>query len=274
MNKKVVLMTLHGMGNKKPNYFSELEGDMTERIGASLWAEDVYFAPIFYYDVFQNAQNALYERVRAKVDSKKLREFLLFGFADAGGLEYSRNIPNSAYKAVQELIFDAMGRAYAALGNTTGPVVLIAQSLGCQVISNYIWDAQHHANRPPGIWRDEHAELDPQDLAFRKFGSLRVLVTTGCNIPIFVGGLPRDQIKPISRPHPNFVWENYYDQDDPLGWPLQDLSNEYEALVRDIEVNAGGFLTSWNPLSHGKYWGDSDVQTPLANHLRSLLAEA
>ena len=271
MAKKVALLTLHGMGNKKPDYFSELEGDLPKRVGADVWAEQIHFAPIFYYDVFQNAQNALFERVKPKVDSKKLREFMLFGFADAGGLEYSRNIPNSAYKAVQKLIFDAMGEAYAALGDSPGPVVLIAQSLGCQVISNYIWDAQHHADRPPGIWREEHGDLDPQDLAFRKFETLKVLVTTGCNIPIFVGGLPREQIMPIASPNPDFAWENYYDQDDPLGWPLQDLSDPYDALVTDIEVNAGGILTSWNPLSHGQYWGDSDVQEPLARHLLTLI---
>jgi len=200
---------------------------------------------------------------------------MFYGFGDAGGLEYSRTIKNSAYKAVQKRIFDAMGAAYAVLGNKPGPVILIAQSLGCQVISNYIWDAQHHAPYrdvlPPGIWDNAHSTLDPADLKFRKFSSLHVLVTTGCNIPIFVGGLPREQITPIKAPNTRFVWGNYYDEDDALGWPLQDLSDDYKARAKDIEVNAGGFLTSWNAFSHGQYWGDKDVQKPLANHvLRSL----
>ena len=266
MAKKIALLTLHGMGDKKRDYHKELVEDVSDRIGANAWSE-IHFSSIFYSDVFQDAQTKLFRRVEKKVDSKKLRKFLLYGFGDAGGLEHSRSIPNSAYRAVQERIFEAMGVAYAALGNKPGPVILIAQSLGCQVISNYIWDAQHHAKRPPGIWKHDHSNLDPKELRFRKFNSLRVLITTGCNIPIFVGGLPREQIKPIQAPNQSFVWENYYDEDDPLGWPIQDLSDGYKALVRDIEVNSGGIFTSWNPFSHGQYWGDSDVQEPLAQHL-------
>ncbi|MCG8543769.1 MAG: hypothetical protein MJE12_06115, partial [Alphaproteobacteria bacterium] len=268
--KKMALLTLHGMGDKKKTYHKELVDDLSNRVGADAWSE-IHFSSIFYSDVFQGAQEKLFRRVESKVDSKRLRRFLLYGFADAGGLEHSRTIPNSAYKAVQKRIFDAMGVAYAALDKRAAPVVLIAQSLGCQVISNYIWDAQHHARRPPGIWRQDHGNLDPGDLRFRKFSSLRVLVTTGCNIPIFVGGLPREQIKPIRKPNQRFVWENYFDEDDPLGWPLRELNDAYKALVTDIEVNAGGLFTSWTPFSHSQYWGDGDVQEPLADHLLSLL---
>lgn len=270
MARKIALLTLHGMGDKKRDYHKELVKDLTKFVGADAWSE-IHFTSVFYSDIFQDAQNKYFRRVKSKVDSKKIRKFLLYGFADAGGLEHSRTIPNSAYHTVQKRIFDAMGVAYAALGNKSAPVVLIAQSLGCQVISNYIWDAQHHAKRPPGIWKHNHGNLDPKDLRFRKFASLRALLTTGCNIPLFVGGLPRGQIKPIKAPNQKFVWENYYDEDDPLGWPIQDLSDGYKALVKDIEMNAGGIFTSWNPLSHGQYWGDKDLQQPLADHLLSLL---
>ena len=101
---------------------------------------------------------------------------------------------------------------------------------------------------------------------------MAVMCTIDCNIPIFVAGLPRNQIKPIKKPNNNFVWENYYDEDDPLGWPLEQLSDGYKALVKDHEINAGGILTSWNPFSHGQYWGDSDVIDPLSDHLKLLLS--
>jgi hypothetical protein len=273
MPKKIALLTLHGMGDTERDYHSELEKKLSKKIGAEAWSK-VHFSSIFYSDVFQGAQNKYFKRVKSKVDSKKLRKFLLYGFADAGGLEYSRSIPDSAYKAVQRRVFDAMGTAYAALGNRSGPVILIAQSLGGQVLSNYIWDAQHHSKRPPGIWKQAHSNLSPGELKFRKFSSLSVLVTTGCNIPIFVGGLPREQIKPINAPNSRFVWENYYDEDDVLGWPLRELSDGYKALVQDFEVNAGGILTSWNPFSHGQYWGDDDVLDPLSDHVLLLTGSA
>ncbi len=88
---------------------------------------------------------------------------------------------------------------------------------------------------------------------------------------MFIGGLPRAQRIPIDPPNDSFVWENYYDEDDPLGWPLQALSDGYDNLVKDIEVNAGNIFTSWNWFSHLGYWADEDVQTPLADHLRSLM---
>lgn len=269
MAKKIALLTLHGMGDTPRDYYKELVDKLSEKLGANTWA-DVHFSSIYYSDVLQVNQARYYNRVKSKIDYKKIRQFLIFGFSDAGGLEHSRMIPNSIYWEVQKRIFDSLGDAYTALGDKGSPVVIIAQSLGCHVISSYIWDAQHHRKRPPGIWKKSHANLDQKDLKFRKLGSLSVLMTTGCNIPVFVCGLPRDLIKPIKAPNSKFVWENYYDEDDVLGWPLRELSDEYKALVMDFEVNAGGFLTSWNPFSHNQYWRDDDILEPLAAHIALL----
>ena len=117
-----------------------------------------------------------------------------------------------------------------------GPVVIVASSLGCQVISNYIWDAQRKKRKgePPkfGIWRQGAVEEEcgPQD-DFRRLKSLRALFTTGCNIPLFVSG--HSEIEAILPPNPNkpFEWKNYYDEDDVLGWPLRPLSDSYCRLV-------------------------------------------
>lgn len=273
MAKKIAFLTIHGMGDTPEDYYKKLRDDQKSRIGANTWNNDIHFFPIYFQKILQDPQNKYYESIKGKLDSKKLRRFLLYGFSDAGGLEYSRTLKNSAYEKVQKLIFDALGEAFRAVGSAQAPVLFIAQSLGCQVLSNYIWDAMKTSRPTYGVWQHDHDDIDADDLEFRRLSTLRVFVTTGCNIPIFVGGLPRAQRKPIKRPHPDFIWENYYDEDDALGWPLQALSNGYNALVRDIEVNVGGFLTSWNPLSHTKYWTDKDVQKPLAEHLKSLLAQ-
>ena len=273
MAKKIAFLTLHGMGTTKRSYYEELRDDLKSDVGADIWNKDIHFDHIYYQDILQKPQNEYFKRVRNKVDSTKLRKFLLFGFSDAGGLEYSRTIDGSAYERTQKRIFDALGKAFDAVESPQAPVVFIAQSLGCQVLSNYIWDAMRDPSPNFGVWQYDHGELDADDIHFRRLRTLRVLVTTGCNIPIFVGGLPRAQRIPINRPNDSFVWENYYDEDDALGWPLQALSGGYKALVRDIEVNVGNFLTSWNPLSHTGYWTDSDVQKPLVDHLQSLLEE-
>lgn len=272
MAKKIAFLTLHGMGSTPRDYYEDLRDDLIPMIGATAWNDDVHFDHIYYQDILQDPQIEYFNRVRNDVDSKKLRKFLLYGFSDAGGLEYSRTIPGSAYELAQERIFEKLGQAFAALESPDAPVVIIAQSLGCQVLSNYIWDAMRIPAPDYGVWQHSHDGLTDEDKNFRRLRTLRVLVTTGCNIPIFIGGLPRAQRKSINRPNDNFVWENYYDEDDALGWPLQALSDEYNALVRDEEVNVGNIFTSWNPLSHTKYWTDRDVQTPLAGHLTALLA--
>ena len=273
MAKKIAFLTLHGMGTTKKCYYKELLEALKKDVGEDRWDEDIHFEHIYYQDLLQVPQDQYFERVKSKVDSKKLRKFLLFGFSDAGGLEYSRSINDSAYEKTQKLIFDALGRAFDAVESPQAPGVFIAQSLGGQVLSNYIWDATRNPSPTFGVWRHDHGGLNADDILFRRLNTLRVLVTTGCNIPIFVGGLPREQRIPIDSPNDSFVWENYFDEDDALGWPLQELSDGYDALVKDIEVNVGNIFTSWNPLSHLGYWTDKDVQMPLAAHLRSLLAQ-
>jgi hypothetical protein len=272
MAKKIAFLTLHGMGSTARDYYEELRDDLIPMVGANAWNDDVHFDHIYYQDILQDPQIEYFNRVRDDVDWKILRKILLYGFSDAGGLEYSRTIADSAYEQVQKRIFDSLGQAFDAVVSPNSPVVFIAQSLGGQVLSNYIWDAMRDPEPTYGIWRHSHDGLSEEDKNFRRLRTLRVLVTTGCNIPIFVGGLPRAQRIPIRRPNDNFVWENYFDEDDVLGWPLQPLSDEYNNLVRDAEVNVGNIFTSWNPLSHTRYWTDADVQTPLAGHLNSLLA--
>ena len=116
MAKKVALLTLHGQGDTKKSYHKELVEELSDEVGANIWSQ-VHFSSIYYSDILQHAQNKYYNQVKSRIDSKKLRKFLLYGFSDAGGLEYSRSIPNSAYRKVQQRIFDAMGTAYAALGD-------------------------------------------------------------------------------------------------------------------------------------------------------------
>jgi len=103
---------------------------------------------------------------------------------------------------------------------------------------------------------------------------MRFLATTGCNIPLFVAG--RSRVVPFAAPNDDFAWRNYYDEDDALGWPLRPLYDERAEIVTDVPVNASGGLlgaltSSWNPLSHGNYWEDREVQRPVADALRGLL---
>ena len=95
------------------------------------------------------------------------------------------------------------------------------------------------------------------------------LITTGCNIPLFVAGRDEEKIKPIKPLNDAFKWLNYYDKDDVLGWPLSQLSPAYAEAVVDKQMNAG-FFAGLTPLSHVHYWRDRTFLKALGNELRKL----
>jgi hypothetical protein len=109
--------------------------------------------------------------------------------------------------------------------------------------------------------------------------TLSGLVTCGSTLPLFSLALPA--IEAITFPPPELdeplravaAWNNYYDPDDVLGWPLKQLSPSYRAAVSaDHEINVGSWLSSWHPGAHGAYWSDRDFLDPLARQLAQVLA--
>lgn len=263
---RLVLLTLHGMGKTKLDYYADLESGLRKKLGA-LWSE-VSLQPVQYAPEMQKQEDALWTSMlnapANRLDWLKLREFFLYSFADAAGFEHSAHADKPVYLAIQQLIMDALTQGYTACNSRPDtPLVVVAQSLGGQVLSSYAWDAQYGLNifeaAPP---------INPAMEAFRRLRTLRHLVTTGCNIPIFTAAL-RER-KNFEPPHPQFRWDNYYDPDDVLGWPLQQLDTSYN-MVHDHPVNTGGLLTAWNPASHTAYWDDNDVLSPLAASIKQLL---
>lgn len=264
--KEVALITLHGMGKIKPSYFSDLEDGLKKQLGSD-WSK-ISFQNVQYAPILQEPQDELWKDIvttpENDIDSTKLRQFFLFGFGDAGSLEYSAHNNAVKYIQVQKEIQTALMHAYLDFEkDKTKPVVIIAQSLGCQVISNYLWDAEHDKY----IFSDTD-NIDQDEHEFLKLKSLRNLVTTGCNIPLFISGIEKRVC--FAKPNDQFRWDNYYDPDDVLGWPLRQLGDTF-SIVNDHDINAGGLFTSWTPFSHGKYWSDKDVIRPLANTLMNLL---
>ena len=283
---QVALITVHGMGETPRDYAAGVFGEMRARLGPAL-RERAAFYSVYYQDTLQKNEQTVWERIDSgsKVHYDELRKFMLFGFADAAGLENRKEDPGSVYELAQGQIARALLAACAA--NPGMPVVFLAHSLGCQVLSSYIYDAQKALGGgrvEAGIWRDIDAWSRPalgrllseREKQFLAAGTCSALVTTGCNIPIFVAAHKEMHIKPIAPPTAQFRWLNLYDPDDVLGWPLQPLSKGYSTLVEDRVMNAGQgavgwMLKSWNPLSHNSYWQDGEVLEPLVGMLRRLV---
>jgi hypothetical protein len=283
---KAALLTVHGMGETREDYHLSLLEALKKRLGNRFDLVSVH--RVYYQNLLQANEAAVWEACKDHVDYHGLRRFLLFGFADAAGLETGKDAPQSIYELAQREIARNLLDARAAVGGD-GPVIAIAQSLGGQVLSSYVYDAQKaikaragvpNVNYPgAGMWQRHYVEDGTWGdalLAFASGATLRTLFTTGCNIPIFVAAHKRMSIIPIDEPNSRFEWHNFYDPDDVLGWPLQPLANGYNELVLDHSINSGSgivdwALKSWNPLSHTTYWTDGNVVDALAQALGECL---
>jgi hypothetical protein len=278
VSKEVIVLAVHGMGDTSEDFADGLREALADRLGAAAW-DSVHFDAIYYQRVLQANQERVMRAMRTQdLDGIRLRKFLLYGFSDAAGLERRAASPGSPYEQVQSIIRATLKSAYEFVGGPR-PVVVIAQSLGCQVISNYLWDAQKPGKASQGVWKSPTTRRGSKLDGFLRLKSLKYLYTTGCNIPIFLAGFPEDRIRAVTATERGYAfrWKNYYDEDDVLGWPLKPLSASYrQAIYRDYPVNANGsllgtFTHGWNALSHTRYWTDADVIKPLARDIRGLL---
>lgn len=204
---KVALITVHGMGVTPPEYADPLKARLKRALGAHF--ADLTIRPVYYQKLLQDNEAALWNRVesQSRVHYDDLRKFLLFGFGDAAGLEANKDDADSVYELAQQEIARALLDVYKQ-GGSDCHVVFLSQSLGCQVLSNYIYDGQKAkmgGDVSAGIWRDlAHTRLvlggldEPAMLPFLRAETCMAWVTTGCNIPIFAAA--HKNIQPILRP--------------------------------------------------------------------------
>ncbi len=296
MGKKIGILTIHGMGEQGPDFDKDLRKKLLAKLAADV-RESVEFESIFYQDVMQANQTALWRRMgfgdrfwsRPLLVAAglifvllpgiftlalvfpfapwrglwgRVRKFFLFSFADAASYEHDADAQDSVYVKVNQKIRDHIDKLGGKLDGDAR-VVIIAHSLGGHVISNYIWDAQRRRR----IW----LTVEPKPL--QRLDPAAYLFTAGCNIPFFVSGLAK--IEAIRPPNPAFQWINFYDPDDVLGWPLKPLSknfpNSYDKVVTaDVPMDAGSRLISWTPLSHPEYWRDRGFLDPVAERINKL----
>ena len=148
----VALVTIHGMGETQPDYAAKLFSRVQQDAGID--AARLYCGTVFYQDLLLYNEQRVWQAVGPRLRWSKLRRFMLFGFADAAALEHRKEQPHSLYHYSQLKIARALYLAKQQL-TADGKLVLLAHSLGCHVLSCYLWDAQQaKAGVKPaaGIW--------------------------------------------------------------------------------------------------------------------------
>ena len=259
---EIGVLTLHGVGShqQSEHFDAKLREVLQEKAGENV---RIAVKTIYYHGESRGRQAELWkeydrleDEVRGSLDHKMIRRLMLATVGDALAYGHNPNEKNSFYRGAHEKVRDAIDELETELGDSC-VVVVVAHSLGCKVIFDYLCDAQ--AGR--GIWEGEESPSE-----FRKLANLRLLITTGCNIPFFesaVGGADQR----FFRVNKDFQWINFYDRDDLLGWPLRPLGGRFAEIVQDEERNKVGSLLT----SHVKYWKHDELNEEIADKVLELV---
>jgi hypothetical protein len=283
---KLGILVVHGMGNQTSTFADGMKAEMSRRLAhLKINPDEIIWKPVYWAPVMQKREEKLLgDLLRGgPLDYYKLRCFVLYNLADAVAFQKapSDHEAINVYEEVTEKIRSSVAELEAELNasdpsRSVFPVLVFAHSLGCHIASSYIWDIQSKNERAAQV-----------NTPFEQMQTLAGFVTFGNNMPLFT--LVYDKILPINFPGAAVTdcfpaetpstdikaacqWLNFYDPDDILGYPLKTLSVEYgETITKDIPINVGGILSSWNPGSHNGYWTDDDMLYPVSLMLEKIL---
>jgi hypothetical protein len=269
MPKEIGIAVIHGMGSQKKDYSEPMRKEIDKRIGNAK-SSKVIWEEIYWADILESRQKEYLKRANSKndLDYITLRKFMISSFGDASGYRKTGDPNNNTYERIHGRVKDGIKKLDDQLGGPK-PLIILAHSLGGHVMSNYIYDMQK-PNSPVAVGLND----------FQKMKTLTGIITFGCNIPFYTFAFDKINIKPIKFPGQKLTpdqktkakWLNFYDPDDVLGYPLKAINKAYSDVVnQDIPINVGGILSSWNPMSHTKYWTDNDFTKPVSRFISMFL---
>ena len=148
MAKEIGILTIHGIGKQKEEFDQDLRENLYERLDNEVGTA-LKFRRIFWQQDVQGNQYDTWERMkREEMDGHSPRKFFLFSFGDVGVYQFRASEGESAYQKIHNRIRGEIDGLRADLGNVDRPVVIFGHSLGCQIISDYIWDGQRRKGIP------------------------------------------------------------------------------------------------------------------------------
>ncbi|MDJ0826461.1 MAG: hypothetical protein QNJ16_13235 [Rhodobacter sp.] len=275
MSRRLAVAVIHGMGAQRkthpddsaaPSFSADLRKRLRVEMGEHRFDAEVAWREVFWAKELQDRQDAYAAAMRRVSRFGPLRRFVMHRLADAAAY-YPSKRSDSTYEKVHRRIDRVIEELEADVA-PDAPLLIAAHSLGGHMMSNYIWDLQAgHRTRPT---------------AFQRLESLGGMLTFGCNIPVFI--FSHGTIEAIAYPGADRGrmvrpwWRNYYDADDPLGYPLTPVGGGYAALagageMQDYRINAGSWLLhSWNFLSHNGYWDDRGFARRVAAFIDEIMA--
>ena len=278
MSQKIAVAVIHGAGSQDPGYANMLIAGLKQRIQAHLPTDNntvddkVVFKVIYWANILAKKQRILWKSVTDDDETLRLTEFrkfiINFG-ADAVAYQ-----PGAKRREIYDRVHKTVAAALHGLAQEAGPeapLCIIGHSIGTVVTHNYFFDlgSDMIANSSVG------SSISPLEAG----NTLAFLYWMGS--PLALWSLRYERYKAITFPgrdldalYPNLKpsWVSYYDRDDILAYPIRSLSSGHrqladQGLLTDVPIDAGGLLTSWNPLSHLDYFNSDDVSQDIASDL-------
>jgi hypothetical protein len=277
-NKELGLLMIRGSGQtgfKRQELFINRLKQKLEKAGFE--TEVLAYEVVDWYGPIQEQQELILERMkkaRIRIRSKRFRRLIISNIGDLINYGGKPGFPYYGYEETHKLVHKTILKLKNQL-NEQAPLLIIAASMGTEIINDYIRDRQTAASE---------GKDDPLGKsAFERLETLTGLFTLGNNLPIFAASQHIDEIHPIDFPPPKLspelqkiaVWENYYDKNDAMGYPIKPLNRYFRehASLMDIQINTGGPLLSWNFFSHFGYWRSRKLVRRLAAHIGKLLIQ-
>lgn len=301
MPQDVVVVFIHGINTTCQDYYAPLRDRILKRLPDEIKG-NVIFRSVFWADIVRGRQQEYlnYAKLSTGFRPNGFHRMVIEGLGDAAAYQKTEKRTNSAYYEIQARIRKTI-RDAALPGYDARPLVFIAHSLGCHIVSSYAWDLHK--------FKDPCASLSPDlddgtvrflntlasKTSFERLDTFAGFVTLGCNMPLFTFTFGPQYVYPMTHAHhpeaqPAFPgpsldpntrahahWRNYYSKNDPLGYPLKPLNDAYdnEQRLTDHETNSEGWkkiLGPWAMLAaHSGYWTDPSVAKGAASMLRDLI---
>lgn len=287
MARKVGVLFVHGIRTFDAGYSRAFQEALKRKLPKKQRG-CVVFEEVFWADIVRGKQNNYLNQLQALGINPKgaFRELIVQGLGDATA--YTRGTGRAgAYFEIQDRIHATLAKLESK-DDPDRPLVIVAHSLGCHIVSSFLWDMRKLRHVAPQDRGGERFAEFQQDFAafdsgtpLRRLETVAGLVTFGNNMPIFAFSFPGADIWTVNRPHrempPAFPgervqgaaleaarWINIYSKRDPLGYPLKPLTPNYgeDDRVEDVPRGVEGLLSP--PLlgmldAHTKYWRNGYV---------------
>lgn len=261
MSKHLFVMAIPGSGTKQDGFSNKMQKDIKKFTKNTALHDNYTVIECLPYNKsgIDTDQKAMFERM--KKHNKlggilSLRKAFISAFGDAVVFESDSSNTQSAYYRIHTYLKNCFEQVNQMMDMYDESIlVIVAGSMAIHVLNCYIWDADKGIR----IFENQPANAN------NNLKNLVYLATIGCNIPIYLSAKQPNDIVPINKRNETFTWDNYYDKDDVLGWPLKPLCPAYDALVNDHQINTGPYV-----LSHIKYWDDNSFTKPFSKKLVEL----